>query len=248
MKKITKFTILIAVASVLFGISCNKDGTFNPSSRIKTITYSPGGQIESFFYDSLGRISRISKSGITGYISFVYRGTDSIIVYTSNGIDSSILEKYKLSSGLVSVKSMDTETKTFTYNGAGFLQFSNLNDGSINERDTFIISGDNVAEHRNFRTTGLLSSYNAKQVFTYLAEKNNTVTNEAMGMSFLGKSSSNLINNEVFRSETSSIPSNIIVNKTFQYTYLFDSNDRVTKMIKTDIVSSETITWEYTYN
>jgi hypothetical protein len=79
----------------------------------------------------------------------------------------------------------------------------------------------------------------------YFTDKTNSVTNETMGMTFLGKSSKNLLStlktHAVYTFPVSSADS------IFNYTYEYNSNGWVTKMIRTPVPSGAATSETYTY-
>lgn len=253
MKRKTKYTILFAIAIVLLTISCKKNDTgsvVTPQPKLKSVTMLPSGTIISYFYDSLGRISKISTTGASNYNSYVYKGIDSIIVYSSNGTDSSRTDAYKLNGiGLVVADITPTASATYTYDINGYLTYINTSSTLGNAKDTFIISGNNISEHRSGGTS-IFNTFNLRQAYTSLSGKSNTVSNETRGMSFFGKSIANPVSAETYHSVTSvsfPVPGTTTSDDSFTYVYEYDTRGWITKMTKTAVTSSTVTTETYTY-
>ncbi|MDB5226428.1 MAG: hypothetical protein JWN78_621 [Bacteroidota bacterium] len=253
-----KYTILFAFAAVLSITGCKKTDSTNTTvtptgAKLKTVTMLPSGSVTTFYYDSLNRISKVTTSGTVFYQSFVYKGSDSVIVFSSNGTDSGSVNAYKLNGvGLAvnNTSSAGPTTFTYTYDVNGFQTYSTANTVAGSSADTFLISGNNITEHRGSTSNVLTTNtIRVKQVYTFLTDKTNTIGNANKGMSFLGKSSSNLINTEAYHYSSTTIipPSTTTSDETYNYTYEYDSNSRVTKRTQTAVSTGTPIVENYTY-
>lgn len=244
MKNKVNLLVLFFLSTAFFISGCKKDKTI-PTPKIKTIT--TGATTNTYQYDAQGRIARITQSGVTGYTSYEYKGSDSLIIYSFNGTDSSRYKSCALSNGLVSVESLLLSTNTYTYNGNGYPIYSATNSIFTTTNDTFNIVNNNVSKHRSY-TSGFIGFSSVEQSYTYLTDKTNSVNNTSMGMSFLGKSNANPVDVELYYSYVSNIvPPATITNKTYKYTYEFDANGWITKMTKTDVAASTSEVTTYTY-
>jgi hypothetical protein len=251
-----KDTILFAFAMVLLITGCKKNdstnSTITPSaSKLKTLTALPSGDVSTFYYDSIGRIKKVTTTATSNYLSYVYKGADSIIVFSSNGTDSLRVGAYKLNGiGLAITNSAPSNTVTYTYDVNGYETNATTNSILGSVADTFVISGNNITEHKTGASSpALFTTVNTQQVYTYLTSKTNTVSNANRGMSFLGKSSANPVNTETFHSRTvvTIPPGTTTADETYNYSYDYDSNNRITKMTKTAVSNSAVTSETYTY-
>ncbi len=252
MKFPIKYTILSAFAVVLFLNGCKKDNTSTTttptSSKLRTYT-EPNGTVDSFYYDASNRLARLKTTDTTGYLSYVYKSSDSVLVYASNGTDSALIISYKLNGAGQAISATSPAfTSTYSYDANGYLTYITTNTVSGSTRDTFVISGNNVTEHRSGNSV-LFTNTNVRQAYTFLSGKTNTIGNTNRGIGFFGKESSELINQETFKRtvDVSVPPSNTTSSETYTYTYEYDSAGRVTKVTKTAASTSIATVETYTY-
>ncbi|MDB5226429.1 MAG: hypothetical protein JWN78_622 [Bacteroidota bacterium] len=255
MKSGNKFIMLFVFTLLFFG--CKKTSTTNvtntPPTLVSTLTFNPSGIVDSFYYDSLNRISRSKQIGNAGYTSYVYKGSDSVIVYAvASTTDSSRSTTYKINSaGLVSVIYYNTSnsSSSYTYDANGYPLYVFTTSSLGSATDTFVISSGNISEHRS-QGTNVFLSFTQKQTYTFITDKTNSVNNASRGMPFFGKSNTNPISTEIFHSVTTTIipfPSTNTVDETYSYTYEYNSAGRVTKITKTTGSSGAVNAESYTY-
>lgn len=253
-----KYTILLAFAAVLSITGCKKTDSDNTTitpvgAKLKSVTLLPSGTVTTYYYDSLNRIAKVTTSGTVFYQSFVYKGSDSIIVFSSNGTDSGRISAYKLNGvGLVvnNTSAVGPTTYTYAYDINGYPTYSTANTVAGSAADTFVTTGNNITEHRSSTSNVITTNtMRLKQVYTYLTDKTNTIGNSNKGMGFLGKSSANLIGTETYHTSSVTIipPSTTTSDETYNYSYEYDSNNRVTKRTQTAVSTGTPIVENYTY-
>ncbi len=251
MKKINYLLLsVIAIGTIVISCKKNDDNNVVTPTRIKTITI--GSNSDTFTYDSQNRILTEKPNGNIKTV-YLYKGSDSVIILSVNlnTNDTSRSGNYKINANGVATQQVQSGNVTnFVYDANNYKIFSS-NINSVTYADSFYVSSGNITQQISKYNSGISST---RTVIDYtLDSKKNTITNETNGKSFLGKSNANLITSD--RRITTDfgiciIPPCLpptITESNFNYTYEFDSNNRVTKQIKTNQVNSSTVVTTYTY-
>jgi hypothetical protein len=181
----------------------------------------------------------------------VYYIADSIIYYHVDSTGDRLrLNAYTLNAQGVAINANQNvlTNETYKYNADGFMTNKNLISLLVASNDSMVINNNNVVQIHS-STNGFLGNTQNIKEFTF-NDKINTLTNDAFGVQYLGKSSNNLILTEKSTFGTSACPlptctTPIIIN--YKYTYEYDSNNWVTKVTKSNIADSSTTITTYTY-
>ncbi len=247
-------TFILTIISVLILFSCKKKSDPTPApidpstSRVKSMTFtdSIGNLVATmaFQYNNLGQLIEMHQLQYAGGTSmhFYYQylpGTIIEIIYDTNNVLNartaySINSQKLITNGdqisyTASGDSMLMYVYSFKYNQDGYLIESKdfyQGDTSRYHLQTWeISSGNSISYSVLFSESGLTYT----EINEYYNSTVNTIGNENLGRSFLGKSSVNLI-------KSSTIPNNPFGSKS--YTYEFDSQNRV---VKSSITQSNVI-------
>ncbi len=242
-----KSLIILSLLAFIFAISCKKDKT-TPQPKVKTKT--EGGITQTYTYDAQGRQLQIFYNTLSLHDTVIYR-TDSILFLSvsSTGVLTQSFAMPVNSLGLVTgYASSLFSSESYAYNSDKYRILTNTNSLFSSTKDTAYISNGNVI--RNISTTN--SSFTTTQeVHDYtFSDKSNSISNEAFGLQYKGKSNQQLINTEIATSTTISCPAPSCgspTTRTYNYTYEFDSNGWVTKRTITDVGASTSTVTSYTY-
>lgn len=251
MKKLSFISILIC-SLVIFTIGCKKDAT-NSVTRIKYVINNTNDTTK-YTYDNENRILTEQFNSSNTITYYFYKGSDSIILsnISISTNDTIRIGYYKLNANGVATDYSNPgfNNMQFVYNSDNYKIFESGSALFYSSSDSFNITNNNV-------TSSVLKSNtigsSSRTVNTYtLDSRTNTITNDAIGSSFLGKSNANLITalNEVKTStSTLCIPSctPTVEVKNYSYTYEFDTENRVTRMIQTNLSNSSTVSTRYVY-
>lgn len=215
---ITLMTLLVGLS--LVNSSCKKDNSNQKNEllgipKIESITITasifPDTLYTKYAYDSQGRIfSSISKRNNLPYEEYTYSYNDSSIIETIKSIDT-ITYYY--------VKSIDKNIYITEENNYEII----YTDDYKTDGKSLIIKDNNIIKDESTET-----------IYSYYLDRNNTIGNKNIGITFKGNDNQNLI-----KTKTSS---NGIITT---YTYEFDSLKRVKKQIITE--NSHSTVFTYTY-
>jgi hypothetical protein len=225
------------VTAFIFGMvlisSCKKDDDestiqFDKYPRIKSIQNLGANRYTNYYeYDSKGRLIKLNLDGYTQKIEYF----DSYLKYIfldSNLAPMITYTNYLNSKGLM-VQSSGME---YTYDSNGYCITSFNYPMNVSVKNT--IKSGNISEsitaNINYATFSI-------SIYEY-SPKNNTIGNENKGQCYLGKQNINLTSRQINISAPN-LPD------TTNYSYEFDSKDRVIKQIETH--SGNINTTLYTY-
>ena len=232
--------LLICSFIVIVIIACKKESHVNTySTLIKTKT--TGTNVETYYYDSLNRISKIvytstANHSINYYKTFTF-SNDTLYVYNSQepiaiGCDPNPCPYSLTTAGLLyhnEVNPIDGrvcihfETRN-NYDSNGFLIriFAGGIDGG--NMDTLWNYNRNYTTLHSF-SSGMGGSFDLYETYAYYSGRKNTIGNINFGLQHLGASSEELIKTLIVT--LSDTASGYFGNDTVNYRYEFDTYRRV---------------------
>lgn len=236
----TKLMFVVCVIFLSAFYSCKKsenNGTPATSqTRIKGVTFTDtsGNTFESslYAYDDQGRLTTMSYIYTVlpsqGTMRFEYSANKVVRKEFTTGTNPVDILTYDLNSSGLAVKGVevtydslgnstgDTIFSTWQYDQSGYLihhlQYHNPDSTGLLDY-TYQVSGGNTVS-----STLQTGAYSTTFTYEYWPDSKNSISNLTMGQSFLGTPPANLLKSE----SVSGYP-------TMSYTYLFDSQGRVTK-------------------
>lgn len=197
-----KKTVLLALVAFIFTIACKKDKT-TPQPKVKTKT--EGGITQIYAYDAQGRLNQIQYSSSASRDTVIYK-TDSVSVYTISSGSLSLRYGVPLNSkGLASNYSTGLfSSEIYLYNSDDYRVRTEFSGIISSARDTAIVSNGNFIKH--IKTTyEILVTTQLVDDYTF-SDKSNSLSNEALGIQYNGKSNKNLISSRVSTNTTISCP------------------------------------------
>ncbi|MGE5109193.1 MAG: hypothetical protein ACM3H8_16765 [Sphingobacteriales bacterium] len=251
----SSFFLLLCIAISLFVSSCKKDNaaTSQPQlfqgvhSRIKTETGSNSSF--NYFYDDKGRVI---KQTYSNGLRDEYAYTDTSIVqisYNATSPTDTVIYKLDAATGLVT-------KRTNVYPGSFNTYTYNSNNQILTDQRTLVAPNypDTKSEYRYFYNSSnnrdsLVYNYDIGTATSgtttlhydeYYTDKINTTDYENFGQLFFGKSDNNLI-------KTYRFINNAGVTTSYNYDYTFDSQNRVIKIVRTQIGTTTRYETTYTY-
>jgi len=252
-----KVNFLFVGLLFVFITSCKKNDNYRIvnilDGKIKTV--SGIGYTEFYYYNQDGIIDKTGHNTDSSY--FYYYKKDDTIFLTSDTINyvrNPLLiydnKKYILENGLAIVKTGSEEIYYYQYNTFNFLA------NSKNVTDYYWKNSACIYESENLLQTFDTTFYNLLSpdvvsidsiVYLYDLNKLNSLSNENFGMPFLGKSSKNLVIETInyysnYREYYPNIKRDTFITN---YSYQFDSNDRVIQ--RTTTTNSYSVVENYTY-
>ncbi len=262
-KSILTSKLVLLFFTILSIYGCKKDGLDIPTETPLVKTKTEGSAVETYFYDNQNRISKRAVSFPSSptdnyYQTFTYY-KDTIYVYSSNYTRQSfndtlpdgtpiirqyngilILNSKGLFEGKYNNKNfniiIDGPDYSYSYDANGFLQtyLSSITDAFTN--DSLYNNGIDYTEKKG-TFIGFAGEYNVHTTYQYYTDKTNTTGNKNTGNLHLGKSSTHLLEQELTTHKHETL-GGIDFSETYNYTYEFDSMDRVTKRMTEKIISS----------
>lgn len=214
-------------------VSCKKENTPGVASfpKIKTITQA--ANTFTYSYDDKGRVSKVVSSSL-GTTEYHY-SNDSIYVSTFNGAGQVIsTEILKLNvDGLVTHQTnppLNNIDQSYGFSAAKQLTKTHLTLSSAGQPDfgidyNFFYSNNNNDSIRIIFSSGSTPTDTIDFHNEYFTDRINTIGNENSGLLHLGKSSQNLIRT------SREVEAGIVTISNYSYSY--DSQNRVTEQIET---------------
>jgi len=225
------FLVLFAILS-----GCKKNDSGTPFKRIHTITNN-GNVIYTYEYNSDGKVSgeTMVLGAPFGYITtYTYSG-NTITVNTIFDQSGSKIDTFNLNpQGYISdngafISTVHHSTFVHEYDNSGQLTKSTINN-NIAQVEHYTYTNGNLTLY----TTTPMGGSSYENHYEYYLDKENTLSNEHMGMNYWGKSNKNLVKTETYTTSSYS--------HKYNYTYEYDQDNYVTKRTKTG--DDGTTTWE----
>ncbi len=220
-------TLLLSL--IFVACACSKYTEAEPAISYLVKTKTTASSTETYTYDSLNRLTKISYSNDASFYTLEY-DADTLINYhhAPNG-SIYIASKYQLNhSKLIALllpphpDIIIDETESYAYDSQLFLKYFawSVTDGTV--LDTFYNNNTDVTYKKSY-SSGLASSlYYTTQYEYYPTE--NTIGNNNFGKQYLGKSPVHLIKKETITYSPDPVTS---ASSVTNYTYEFDNYGRV---------------------
>ena len=260
-----KSTVCMLLISLIFSSSCKKHNEVRPSSSSIPIIlqeiYHDDDQLfidtATYFYNNQGKLTKLEHSSDTSYLTFEYTKKTVILKWFDNSDNLFYESIYNLNSkGLVesftdlrsnhkchpiirrSEKQINKSTNSvssYTYDSKNYLiQSVYVSDYNWIDSSFYQVVNGNTISCFSIQTSSMsTSTNNSNNVF--LTDKINTIGYKNIGVTFFGADDINLLSQSTHYYDNS--PPSI-----YNYTYEFDSFNRVTKKI---FESGSYITYRY---
>lgn len=242
-----KNLLLVLLIGIIVIPSCKKDKT-NPELSVPRILKQniQSGQynyIMTFQYDDSFRATKIVQLNGT-YKTYDYVDTTvTVKAYNSTGTALISIETYILNSkglaksmlGTGSYKTTGTWSEKYEYDNNGYLT-KEVFTSTLETGHTAIYS---IKDGNMITEAFFYSGQYDSTFYEFSTATKNTIGNENMGLSFLGKQNINLFNLMNEKSSTHGT-------SPYTYTYEFDSQNRVSKLVR-EGEGNSTVTSTYTY-
>jgi hypothetical protein len=183
-----KILILLTATLSLMAFAIKKPAEF----KIKqTVNFLSGNKTE-YFYDSIGRVSRVKNSkNIT--TTYLYYG--NIIVKSISGIpnDKDVTDTFFLNNKNRAEKltSSTGGRQQFEYDAKGhFIQAMEYGNDQLLGKNIWKWEGDNLKSTTSYDDEGKMGT---SMVYYYFDDKPNTISQKYMGMEYMGQDSKNAI-------------------------------------------------------
>ncbi|HLP52244.1 MAG TPA: hypothetical protein VK154_15250 [Chitinophagales bacterium] len=214
--------LLVALLFLAAGTGCNENDTSDsvyipyngPLVKTKTLTINGSPHITTYMYDSIGRVVSYSDENFNNYFEYTEQAVLVKTFETGNtGSTPDVSLTYSLNSqGLAE---NNNNVVHYTYDAARHMVKEVNTATSTPVSVTYTYSnGNKIADDFSNGTTN---------TYQYDTTKTNTIGRHNMGSGWLGTSSTNLV--------TSMQQTNNGTTTTTTYTYEFDSQNRVTRVI-----------------
>jgi len=228
------------------------------SYLVKTKTYSVDYALgaentETYLYDSLNRIIKVTNSISQAYDTFIYTN-DTLFIskFSSDTAGQSIsLNKIQLNNRKLAVERLQPYpnriidiSEQWKYDNNDFLKYYSYSVTDYITDDTITNDGKNITQKKGF-SSGLAGTIYFTTTYAYYTNAN-TIDNNNFGKYYLGKDSKDLIRSKTTKSVNTFINPTIYNTSTTYYTYEFDNFGRViTQYAKTDNFPSKKTTFTY---
>jgi len=253
----TKLFGFLFLAIVLGLGACKKDSNDSSSgssvAKILSTAYYENGNLaftQTIQYDASGKPVKVTADD--GSFYYVAIGPSSVVITSfdtlgvQDGTDNYILNAKGLAISQVSTwnkpgnkndmfkhhknTGKGSSSYTYEYDANNYLIKNIYTEGGVGDTVIYTISGGNTT------TATTVGSFPFVQSYQFLTNKTNTIGNENMGVSFLGKQDKNLISATTYTFDAGS--------QTINTSYTYDSKGRVLKVFNPDAPEDYTI---YTY-